>query len=619
MSVWNNSPTIRLFRLFKTKKWLVSFLFLLVLATTVLDLVAPLILQRLIDQLTQLTTKSGLTTSGIGVFAIPALGLFLALVGGRVVRTIYNYYLFKEVTGIEDDVRMRVKNKYFHLHMMFHHGSSSGQIIGRIERGASAIYAILHDIFGQNLLPPLTIFIGVMLTMFYKNPWIASVAFFPLPIYILSTKRISEKIYEIEKRVNDEFEAISKEAYDVAANILTTKKFFQEDAEVQNIRLLLRQARMTQYSAERLWGLMEVIQTAVIAVGSIAVFLLAGFFVQKGSITIGEFVLFLSLHGMAYAPMAQLSNILPRLRRNSARVERLFGILDEPILVSDKSGAPALPPHTKLIEFCDVWFRYEKGRRWALKNVSVKILAGKTVALVGKSGSGKTTFVNILLRSFDPDRGVVSIDGFNLRDVTRESLLNQIAVVPQEVDLFSRSIFANIAYGKPEVELDEVVHAAKNALAHEFIMRTKKKYDTLVGERGVRLSGGERQRIGIARAILRNPSILILDEATSHLDTESERMIAEATQALIKDRTTFIIAHRLSTIIHADMILVFSKGELEAIGRHEELLTTSPTYQRLYSFQFRDMQDFVPKTDNEYAEEDDTEKTGGENGDPARK
>ena len=205
---------------------------------------------------------------------------------------------------------------------------------------------------------------------------------------------------------------------------------------------------------------------------------------------------------------------------------------------------------------------------------------------MGRSGSGKTTFINLLLRSFDPDEGTVLIDGRDLRDVTRESLLSQVAVVPQEVDLFSRSIFENIAYGKPEVTREQVMQAAKTALAHDFIMNTEQGYDTVVGERGIKLSGGERQRVGIARALLRDPQILILDEATSHLDTESEQLIAQATDALIKDRTTIIIAHRLSTILKADKILVFKRGEIEAAGTHEELLKISPTYQRLYSLQF---------------------------------
>ena len=209
-----------------------------------------------------------------------------------------------------------------------------------------------------------------------------------------------------------------------------------------------------------------------------------------------------------------------------------------------------------------------------------------TYALVGKSGSGKTTFINLLLRSYDPSQGNILIDGSDIKTVTQESLRGQIAIVPQEVDLFSRTVAENIAYGRGPVAKEQVESAAKTALAHDFILKLENGYETVVGERGIKLSGGERQRVGIARAVLRDPKILILDEATSHLDTESEKLITKATDALVKDRTSIIIAHRLSTVIHADKILVFNDGKIEAIGTHAELLHTSPTYARLHFLQF---------------------------------
>ena len=578
------SSIIRTISLLKTRRKEVGFLFLLVIFSTGFDITVPIISQRLIDKLIQFFKNGGGAPARILVFS--AVGILVATVLSRIFRSVYDYNLFKTVTKIEDELRRRVFEKYLRLHVLFHHGSSSGQIIGRIERGAIAVYTILHDIIGYNLLPPLVAFVAVFVTLLYMNHWIALTVFLPLPIYLFSVKSITEKIYEVDKQANDKYEAVSKESYDVAANILTVKKFFQEEAETLNQARLLKEYRVVQYSGERLWSIIENVQTFIATISRIAIILVAGFFVISGRSTVGEFVLYITLHGMAYAPMAQLSHLFPRLRRNIARVERLYAVLDEKILVYDKTGAAVLGPHKNSIEFKDVWFRYSEKRRWALQNVNMNIPAGSTVALVGRSGSGKTTFVNLLLRSYDPEKGAILIDGRDLRDVTREGLLNQIAVVPQEVDLFSRTIFENIAYGKPEVSKEPVVEAAKTALAHDFIMNTEQGYDTLVGERGIKLSGGERQRIGIARAVLRDPSILILDEATSHLDTESERLIAQATDALIKDRTTFIIAHRLSTIIKADTIVVFKGGEIEASGKHEELLKKSPTYQKLYSMQF---------------------------------
>ncbi len=561
-------------------------MFALIVASAGFDIVVPFISRALIDTLIDFF-KSGIEVP-ITFILLAAGGILLATVFSSILRSIYDYNLFKVVTSLEDRMRHTVFEKYLRLHVLFHHGSSSGQIIGRIERGATSIYSILHDIFGHNLLPPLVVFLGVFSALLFKNVWVALVVFLPLPIYIFSIRRITEKIYQIEKKANDEFEAVAKEAYDVASNIMTVKKFGQERAETEHQTKLQLAARETQYGAERLWKIMENIQTIIATVGRIGVILIGGFLVIKGRSTVGEFVLFVTLQNMAYSPLSQLSNVLPRLRRNTARAERLFAILDEPILVSDKVGAYSLSPHKEFIEFKKVSFRYAKIKRLALKEIDVRIRAGSTVALVGRSGSGKTTFINLLLRSFDPEEGAILIDGHDLRDITRDSLLDQAAVVPQEVDLFSRSIRENIAYGKPEVLHEQVAEAAKTALAHDFIMATESGYDTIVGERGIKLSGGERQRIGIARAVLRDPKILILDEATSHLDTESERLIAEATNALIKNRTTIIIAHRLSTILKADMILVFKGGEIEAMGKHEELLQKSPTYKRLYSMQFNE-------------------------------
>jgi ABC-type multidrug transport system fused ATPase/permease subunit len=275
------------------------------------------------------------------------------------------------------------------------------------------------------------------------------------------------------------------------------------------------------------------------------------------------------------------------VRRALARAERLFRVLDEKPLVVDKPDAAELPLFKKEIRFEGVNFSYRKERE-VLRDMNVIIPTGKMVALVGRSGSGKTTFVNLLLRSFDPQSGQILLDAYDLRDVTQKSLRAQMAMVSQEVELFSRTISENIAYGKPEATPHEIAEAARLAYAHDFIMKTPEGYQTMVGERGIKLSGGERQRVGIARAILRNPRILILDEATSHLDTESERMVQKATQHLTSGRTTIVIAHRLSTVLHADKILVFDRGRIVGEGRHEELLKTNEVYARLYKLQFEE-------------------------------
>jgi ABC-type multidrug transport system fused ATPase/permease subunit len=241
-----------------------------------------------------------------------------------------------------------------------------------------------------------------------------------------------------------------------------------------------------------------------------------------------------------------------------------------------------LPPLAKQVEFRNVSFRYPGSQSWTLRDVSFTIPAGSTVALIGRSGSGKTTLINLLLRCYDPQQGSILIDDTDIRHTTQESLRRHIAVVPQEVDLFSRTVEANIAYGSPDASSNDVEGAARLALAHGFIERSESGYSTIVGERGLRLSGGERQRIGIARAILRDPRILILDEATSHLDTESEHLIQSAMKRISDGRTCLIIAHRLSTVLHANLVVVFGNDGIEAVGTHVELWRTSPTYRRLH-------------------------------------
>lgn len=579
------SPLRRVLSTLLSRKKTVALLIVLVVIAQGANIAVPFIFKVLIDTLTGFVSGGGgpLPFSAI---VYSALGILAATVISAVALSSYNYHLFKLGTRIEDQLRDKAFRKYLSLQALFHHGSSSGQIIGRIERGGTATYVIINDIVGHNLLPPFVVFIGTFLALAYQNIWIALAVLVPFPVYLIATKNLSHKIYLIEQEVSEAFEKVSHELYDIAGNVLTVKKFSQEEKESVHKKVLMEKAREIQYTAERLWGVVESVQAVIMTASRVSVLALSAYFVLNGSATIGDFVLFITLQNMAYQPLTQLSNIFPRMRRNMARLERFFAILDESITVLDSPDAIELSPLEREIEFRDVSFAYRPDGEPALRNISVTIPRGTTVALVGRSGSGKTTFINLLLRSYDPQSGAILVDGHDIRNVTQESLRRQIAVVPQEVDLFSRTISENIAYGQPAVRAESVVAAAKTALAHDFIERLEKGYDTPVGERGVKLSGGERQRIGIARAVLRDPRILILDEATSHLDSESEKLITKATNALVKNRTSFIIAHRLSTVRHADVILVFNNGTIESMGTHAELLKTSPTYEKLHSLQF---------------------------------
>lgn len=582
----DSKPISRILHLFSSKRKRISFLLLLVTCATAFDLAIPFISQKLLD--TMIRFFKGEIQAPTHVLTLSAIGILVATLLNRVIKSWYDYRLFTTVTSFEDEMRTKSFEKYVSLHALFHHGSHSGQIIGQIDRGATAIFSIVFDIVGQRFVPSLLAFLGVSIALLLKSPLIALVVFLPFPLYLAAVIPLTKKIYRIEKQSNERFEELNKQSYDIAGNVHTVKKFAQEAREVALHRKLQLRSREIQYQGERLWAIIENIQTAIATLGRIAVIVVGGLLTLNGKATIGEFVLFVTLQNIAYVPLSNLSILFPRLRRNSARLERLFNVLDEENRVIEIENARTLKPLERSIVFSNVWFRYPTAKRWALTRLNITIPKGTTVALVGKSGSGKTTFINLLMRSFDPTKGSIAIDGTNIKYATFKSLRGQMAVVPQETDLFSRTIAQNIAYGSPSSNLNKVQKAAKGSFAHEFIKLLPKGYQTLVGERGVKLSGGERQRISIARALLKDPEILILDEATSHLDSESEQAIQKATHELIHGKTAFIIAHRLSTVLNADMIIVFRNGSLEAHGNHRELLKTSRTYRTLYKLQFKD-------------------------------
>jgi ABC-type multidrug transport system fused ATPase/permease subunit len=570
----------RVLLLLKKRRATTAVLLVLILVTSTLDIVIPFLTQQLLDGIMR-------AVKGIDQFALTALlaslaGIFISVAATRLLRSVYNYNLFKSITSIEDEIKGAAFEKFLYSDMEALTKANSGQVMGCLDRGATAIFIILYEIFGQNLVPPLIIFGGVFGSLLFKNWIIALVVFLPLPIYLLIVGRFSAPMHDLEQEVNAAFERSGKEYYDIASNVATVKKFSQEAREASFQRTLLSRARVPQYESERKWAVIENIQTMIATAGRVVVIGLGGYLVLHNRCTVGEYVLFIALQDMLFGPMGQLSILLPKLRRNLARAEGLFEVLDLDSTVVDSQDAMAHPFTRGSVELHNVSFRYPGSEEWILRNVSVSIPGGSTVALIGRSGTGKTTLMNLLLRCYDPQQGSISIDGADIREITQESLRGQIAVVPQEVDLFSRTIAENISYGSHGADHSQIETAARMALAHDFISRAEEGYQTIVGERGLRLSGGERQRIGIARAILRNPRILLLDEATSHLDTESEHHIQQAMRRVARGRTCIIIAHRLSTVRHADLVVVFANGGIEAIGTHQELMHRSPTYIRLH-------------------------------------
>lgn len=554
---------------------------LLILVAAGLDLAIPFVTRSLIDQIIRgLQAKQ---QASIRALILAGVAIFAATTITRLLRSFYNYRLFHTASQCEDEVKNAAFANFLSLDTEYHGNVNTGEVVGALDRGGTAIFVVLYEVLGQNLIPPLLVVAGVLISLLMKNGWIAFIVFLPLPAYVLAIGRLGRPMHDIERQVSRAFETVTKESYDIASNVRSVKKFTREKQEATLQRELLDTARHKQYRGERLWALVENVQTFIATAGRVGVITLGGYFVLTRRCTVGDYVLFIAMQDMVYGPISQLSVILPKLRRNLSRAERLFEILERGRTICDRPDAQELSGAEHAVEFRNVSFRYGGADRAALRDVSFRVPAGSVVALIGPSGSGKSTLMNLLQRLYDPERGSILVDGKDIRDITQRSLREHIAVVPQEVELFSRTIFENVSYGRDSVTRAEVEHATQAAQAHAFIQGCEQSYHTQVGERGLKLSGGERQRIGIARAIVHDPKILILDEATSHLDNESERLIQLAFEKLIRGRTCFVIAHRLSTIRKADMVVVFVNGGIEAVGTHEELWTASPTYRKLHS------------------------------------
>jgi ABC-type multidrug transport system fused ATPase/permease subunit len=550
-----------------------------------LDVAVPFFTQRLIDRIIR-TLQGGLpahaAAASFQTLLFSGAGIFAATASTRMLRSFYNYRLLYTASQCEDQVKNAAFVNFLKQDTAYQGSVNTGEVVGALDRGGTAIYVVLYEILGQNLVPSLLIVVGVLTALMLKNPWMALIVSLPLPAYTIAIGRLSKRLQNHENEVSTAFETVTKESYDIASNVRAVKKFVQEDQEGKRQKGLLKIARSKHYEGERMWAVLENAQTFIATAGRVAVLVFGGYLVLTHQCTVGDYVLFIAMQDMVYGPISQISIIVPKLRRNLSRAERLFEILEQRPAITDISAPKKLSGAGAAIELENVTFCYPGSDRPTLRNVNLTIPANSRVALVGSSGSGKSTLMNLLQRFYDPQEGSIRIGGMDLRHISAESLRAQISVVPQEVELFSRTLHENISYGTEGATAEQVEEAARLAQAHDFIQRLDKGYESQAGERGLKLSGGERQRIGIARAILRDPKILILDEATSHLDNESERLIQIAMEELLQGRTSFVIAHRLSTVKQADLVIVFNEHGIEAVGTHQELWRTSPTYCKLH-------------------------------------
>ena len=425
-----------------------------------------------------------------------------------------------------------------------------------------------------------------LLSVMVLREWrLAVIAVIVFPFIGVAVRSIGRRLYRINKRSQEKVAELNVLLHEAFSGMKIVKAFGREAHEAERFDRVNRRLLDLALKDHRTDEITEPLMEVLAAFGIMGALWYGGHQVIAGAMTPGDFFSFTAALALIYGPVRQLSRIMNTIQQSTSSVERVFEILDTPPAIADRPAAAALPGFTSTLRFEGVSFRYPGSPDLTLRDITLDIRRGEVVAFVGMSGAGKSTLIDLVPRFHDVTSGRITIDGHDVRDVTQASLRAQIAVVTQETFLFSDSIHYNIANGRPGATLDEVSRAARQAQAEEFILACPEGYATLCGERGVRLSGGQRQRLAIARAFLKDPPILILDEATSDLDAESEFMVQQALTDLMRNRTVLVIAHRLATVRNADRIVVVHEGRLAEIGSHEELLARDGVYRRLYALQ----------------------------------
>ena len=493
--------------------------------------------------------------------------------------------------SIGQKIITRIRNElYEHIQKMplsFFHNTPSAILMSRITNDVTMLGHVSSQVVADFFRQTFTFFILLSLT-FYREWKLATIALVVFPFIGIFIVSIGRKLRVLSRKNQEKMADLNIILQETFTGNKIVKAFGMEDYE--NKRFMNENRKLYDISMketkrhEMVSPLMELFG----AVGTGVVIWYGGYQVISGATTPGTFFSFMTALIMLYDPIKKLSTMNNVVQQSMAAAERVFEMLDTKVDIISNDGAVEIREFKDRISFNDVWFQYNSNNGMVLKGINLTIKKGEVVALVGSSGAGKSTLVDMIPRFHDVTKGSINIDSHDIRNISLNSLRRQIGIVTQETILFNDTVKNNISYGRVDAGMDDIHKAAESAYAHDFIMEMPSGYDTVIGERGVKLSGGQRQRLSIARAILKNPAILILDEATSSLDSESEKMVQQALENLMKDRTTFVIAHRLSTVLNAGRIVVIDDGRIIETGRHDELLAHRGIYKKLYEMQFKE-------------------------------
>lgn len=541
------------------------------------NLYIPWIIKDMIDEV--LADKNGTMLNWI---AASIIAIFI-------VRGLFWYgqnYLMSYVgQSVIIDIRAAVFKKLQRLSVSFYDKNKTGTIMSYVTNDVNALQSAMVE----NTIEMITegfILIGSVVAMIYLDWRLTLFTVCTFPVVLWFMEFFGKKIRKTGGRIQECTADITSVLQESVASARVIKSFVREDYEVDRFDVENKANFRANMKNAQLMATLTPVVELVAAIGVTMIIWYGGNNVINGTITAGSLVAFLTYAVNISNPIKRLTRVIGNIQKALAAAQRVFMIIDMPEEIAESRDAKQLPEVSGKVEFQNVSFAYnDKGN--VITDLSFSVKPGEVIAIVGPSGAGKSTIANLLPRFYDVNKGDIKIDGHSVREVTLDSLREQVGIVPQETMLFNGSVYNNILYGRLDATKEEIEAAAKAANAHDFIMQLTDGYETKLGDRGVNLSGGQRQRIAIARAILKNPRILILDEATSALDTESERVVQEALDRLMVGRTSFVIAHRLSTVKNADKILVLKKGNLVESGTHDELLALDGLYAHLYKIQYR--------------------------------